>query len=518
MDSIGIEYLLNASKNHSFSDNMKKSDWTRVLICVGIVWTSFACSSRETASPAKPNILWIVANDLSTDLGSYGNTDVSTPNLDQLAKEGALYENFFTVGAVCSPNRSAFITGMYATSINSQNQFTKNKQPLPGSVIPVTEYFRRAGYFVTSSKGPKMDGGYYSGYNFAHNPGDQYDGQDWRNRADGQPFFAQVHLTYAHRPFEHDLSKPVDANAVSLPPYYPDHPLARKDWALYLETVQLLDQQIGEILERLKKDGLLENTVVFFFSDHGRPHVRDKQFLYDGGIHAPLIVRWPGKLKPETRNDRLISNIDLAPTAMALAGINIPEYMEGRDFLGTASEPRTHILSMRDRCDGTLDRIRAVRTSDFKYIKNFYPERPYTQFNAYKKWAYPMLTLMQVLEKEQKLTPAQKWFMAPTRAPEELYDLTTDPFETINLADRPEYQDKLKEMRTILDSWLTEGDKGQYPEDSAEVVYATELMQKEFKENMEAMGLSTNISDEDFLKYWERELLVSADSSVHAID
>lgn len=493
---------------------MKRSNCIQFVVGLGLLWALAGCSSREAEAPAKPNIVWIVANDLSTDLAIYGNADVSTPNLDRLAREGTLYENFFTVGAVCSPNRSAFITGMYATSINSQNQFAKNKIPLPDPVIPVTEHFRRAGYFVTSSYGPTLQGGYSSGYNFAHDPKALYDGQDWRDRAEGQPFFAQVHLRHAHRPFERDHANPIDPTTVTLPPYYPDHPLARKDWALYLETVQLLDRQIGEILERLEDDGLLENTVVFFFSDHGRPHVRDKQFLYDGGIHAPLIVRWPAKHKTASRNDRLISNIDLAPTAMALAGMQIPAYMEGRDFLSTESKPRTHILAMRDRCDGTVDRIRAVRTKDFKYIRNLYPEQPYTQFNAYKKWAYPMLTLMQVLEKEQKLTPAQKWFMASSRAPEELYDLAKDPFETINLAGAPAYQDTLRTMRTILDSWLTEGDKGQYPEDSTEVAFARELMQNEFVKNMEAMGLSTDVSDEELLKYWEHKLGVTAEVSL----
>jgi uncharacterized sulfatase len=292
--------------------------------------------------PSRPNVLWIVANDLSTDLGCYGNSQVSTPNLDQLAREGVVYQNFFTVGAVCSPSRSALITGMYSVSINSHNQFTKYKMPLPDPVVPFTEYFKEAGYFVANSRGMQMDNtGYYTGYNFVHDEEDMFDGTDWRKRSPGQPFFAQVHLTYAHRPFEPDPAHPVDPDKVVLPPYYPDHPLVRKDWALYLETVQLLDRQIGDILERLKKDGLADNTVVFFFADHGRPHVRGKQFLYDGGTHTPLIVRWPGHLTPGTKNNRLISNVDLAPTAMNLADIDIPEYIHGRDFLGKTSNPFT---------------------------------------------------------------------------------------------------------------------------------------------------------------------------------
>lgn len=473
-----------------------------VLLCYG-----FAYANQKAVS-SRPNILWIVANDISPDLGCYGNKLVSTPHLDQLAREGVIYQNFFTVGAVCSPSRSGLITGMYQVSINSHNQFTKYKKALPDPMVPVTDYFKKAGYFVTNSSGIQLDkAGYYTGYNFSHDAEKLHNGTDWRQRAPGQPFFAQIHLTYSHRPFESDPSQPVDPDKVVLPPYYPDHPLARKDWALYLETVQLMDQQIGKILERLKKDELADNTVIFFFGDHGRPHVRGKQFLYDGGIHTPLIVRWPGNLKSGTKNSRLISNIDLAPTAMQLAGIEIPDYMQGRDFMSKTSKPREHIFAMRDRCDGTIDRIRAVRTKDFKYIRNFYPELPYTQFNAYKKWAYPVLTLMQVMQKNGELTPEQAHFMAPDRPAEELYDLRNDPYEVHNLADQAAYQDKLKELSGILDGWLLEADKGKYPEDSSEIIYAQKLMKKEFKEHMEKKGLSDDISDEDFLKYWKKELL-----------
>lgn len=489
---------------------MENKTLKSILLLFVIVSGYFPASK---AASSKPNILWIVANDLSTDLGCYGNSQVSTPNLDQLAREGVIYGNFFTVGAVCSPSRSALITGMYSVSINSHNQFTKYKMPLPDPVVPVTEYFQDAGYFVANSRGTQMDNtGYYTGYNFVHDAEDLFDGTDWRKKSPDQPFFAQVHLTYAHRPFESDPSHPVDPDKVVVPPYYPDHPLARKDWALYLETVQLLDRQIGDILDRLEKDGLADNTVVFFFADHGRPHVRGKQFLYDGGIHTPLIVRWPGHLSPGTGNGRLISNVDLAPTAMNLAGIEIPEYLQGRDFLGKTSTPRAYVFSMRDRCDGTLDRIRSVRTKDFKYIRNFYPEKSYTQFNAYKKWAYPVLTLMQVMYKKGELTPGQARFMALDRPSEELYDLRNDPFEMTNLADQPDYQESLKEFRGVLDRKLKEVDTGKYPEDPAEIIDAQMIMSKEFDEHLKSMGLDPEISDEDFLKYWEKELGVTAKS------
>lgn len=478
-----------------------------------LTFSAGLAQSNSQHHQVKPNILWIVANDISPDLSCYGNTLVHTPNLDRLASQGILFENLFTVGAVCSPSRSAFITGMYQVSIHSQNQFTKYKKPLPEPVIPVTEYFRKAGYFVANGSGTDpRQARHYTGYNFLHDPAAMHDGTDWSQRAEGQPFFAQIHLKHSHRPFESDPSHPINPDDVVVPPYYPNHPLARKDWALYLETVQLLDDEVGVILKRLEADGLANNTVVFFFGDHGRPHPRGKQFLYDGGIHTPLIVRWPGHLVSGAKNNRLVSNIDLAPTAMALAGIKIPDYMQGRDFLQKNAGQRKYVFAMRDRCDGTIDRIRAVRTHDFKYIRNYYPKKPYTQFNGYKTWAYPVWTLMRVMEKNGQLTAQQSHFMAPGRPAEELYDLRTDPFELNNLADNQVYRKQLAELRKALDDVLDKADKGQYPEDAAEIAYAQELMKTEYKQHMEKIGLNEHVSDEALLEYWKRELLSPHDA------
>jgi arylsulfatase A-like enzyme len=478
-----------------------------VLLFVLSVFGWFSAPASTSQVATRPNILWIVANDISPDLGCYGNKLVHTPNLDKLAQEGVMYRNFITVGAVCSPSRSALITGMYSVSINSHNQFPKDKTTLPAPIVPVTEYFRQAGYYVANTGGVQMSGPHYTGYNFVHDPKKLYQGFDWGQKKKDQPFFAQVHLTLAHRPFKRDPSRPVNPDKVVLPPYYPNHPVARQDWALYLETIQLLDQQIGTILEKMKRDGLAQNTVVFFFGDHGRPHVRGKQFLYEGGINTPLIVRWPGHLPAGTTSDRLVSNIDLAATALQLANIKIPAHLQGQDFLSKTAPARAYAFAARDRCDETLDRIRAVRTKDFKYIRNFYPERPYTQFNAYKKWEYPVLTLMQVLQRQGKLNPDQARFMASNRPAEELYDLRKDPFELHNLAGQSAYETKLKELRAQLDNWLTVADKGPYPENPEEVSYAVELMKGKFKDAMEKKGLSPTISDEEYLQYWEKQLV-----------
>lgn len=454
--------------------------------------------SKPTVSktnPARPNILWIVADDLGPDLACYGDPLVHTPNLDRLAGEGTRFDHAYTVAAVCSVSRSALITGMYPVSIGCHQHRTQFKDSLPDPVRPITEYFQEAGYFVTNRG--KTD------YNFIHHKDSLYNGTDWRQREEDQPFFAQVQISYPHRPFKRDPSQPIDADLVTLPPYYPDHPIARQDWALYLETIQAVDREVGEILTRLEEDGLAENTVVFFFGDQGRPHVRAKQFLYEGGIQTPLIIRWPDKFKPGSIDDQLISNLDLAPTTMGIANIVPPDHVQGKDFLSEGTTPRKYIYAMRDRRDETVDRIRMVRSQNFKYLRNFYTERPYTQFNAYKKHSYPMLTLMQVMYKKGELTPEQARFMSQERPAEELYDLVNDPYELYNLANSEAHQEERKKLSSVLDTWLEEADRGQYPEDPKEIRHAENLMDQIFKKQMEAKGLSTDVSDEEFLEYWE---------------
>jgi len=467
-----------------------------------------SCGPTKTDSEDKkqsemPNILWIVADDLGTDLGCYGEFNAYTPNLDQFASEGTMYTNFFTVTAVCSPSRSALITGMYPSSINSHQHRTQYKLPLPEGIFPITKYFRDAGYFTSNGSFKSKDKPGKEDYNFTADS--LFDGTDWSQRKEGQPFFSQLQISFPHRPFKRDSENPINEKDIKLPPYYPDHRVARQDWALYLEYIQLLDKEVGKVLQRLEDEGLADNTKVFFFGDQGRPHVRAKQFMYDGGINTPLIIRGEDSFGPGQVSDILISNIDLGPTAMAIAGIDIPEYIQGKGFLPIGDE-RNYVFAMRDRRDETVDRIRAVRSKDYKYIKNFYPKRPYSQFNAYKKQSYPTLTLMQVLQKQGKLTPEQLLFMASERPPEELYDLKNDPFELNNLSGNPEHSEKLGEMRGVMEAWLQEVDKGTYPEDSAEIKYAEELMENYFKEHMEAKGLTSDVTDEVFLEYWEKYL------------
>ena len=484
---------------------MKEQKKTLALIV--IVLTALSCnrqSSNVENDLDKPNILWIVADDLGTDLGCYGDSLIYTPNLDRFANEGVKYNNFYTVTAVCSPSRSTMITGMYPTSINCHQHRTRYKDSLPDDIYPFTKYFKEAGYFTSNGDFRNKNRAGKQDYNFKADS--IFDGTDWSQRKPGQPFFSQIQVHYPHRAFSRDSLHPVDQKAVTLPPYYPNHWIARQDWVLYLETIQILDLEVGKILKRLDEEGLANSTIVFFFGDQGRCMMRAKQFMYDGGIHTPLIIRYPGEMHKGTVKDILVSNVDLAPATLALAGIKVPDNMQGVDFLDPGITEREYVFSMRDRRDETVDRIRAIRTKKFKYIRNFYPERPYTQFNAYKKRQYPVLTLMQVMHREGELNTVQDRFMKDTRTAEELYDLTSDPWEIHSLAGDKNYSDTLQYFRQLMDSVLLKYDKGTYPEDEEEILYAKELMENRYKTAMKRMGLSPQSTDEEILKYWKKQL------------
>ncbi len=453
----------------------------------------------------QPNVLWIYGEDLSPDLSCYGTPAVETPNIDRLASEGTRYTKAFVTCPVCSPSRSALITGTYQTHFDAHNHRSNRDKPLPADMKLITDCFREAGYFTCNSPGPPYSRPGKTDFNFQREQ--PFDGIDWEERAEGQPFYAQINIPDTHRIFKPDPENPVPPEDVALPPYYPDHPLTRKDWALYLESIQILDRKVGQILKRLDDEGLTENTLVVFMSDHGRAHIRCKQFLYDGGIHIPLIVRYPGAVAAGAVDERLVSGVDFAPTTLSFAGIDRPDFMQGTVFLGAEATRREAIFAARDRCDGTDDRIRCVRTERYKLIRNYHPERPYMQFNGYKKQQYPLWSLMPLLAERDELTPAQQHFLRETRPPEELYDLETDPFEVNNRAADPDYAAVRRELTSQLDRWMTEtNDMGEVPESSDITTYWDEHMAAGFKENMEKRGLSEDISDAAYVDWWEDHL------------
>ena len=471
--------------------------------------TRQAARARILKAQNRPNILWLISEDTSPDLACYGNNLVKTPNLDRLASEGARYTNAFVTGPVCSASRSAIMTGMYQTSIGAQNHRSHRSDGhiLPNPVMLITEHFRRGGYFRCNCAGLNYKQEGKTDWNFMYMTR-PFDGTDWSEHPAGQPFFAQINFSLTHRDFRRDKRNPIDPDKVTLPPCYPDHPLARRDWADYLESIQLLDTEIGVALQWLLKEGMADNTIVMYFSDNGRPHVRGKQWLYDEGVRIPMIVRWPGHVKPGTVVEDLISAIDFAPTFLAPAGVEPPAYMQGYNFLNDKGKRHEYIFAARDRCDGTVDRIRCVRSKRYKYIRNYYPERPYTQFNAYKKLQYPMLTLMQVLRNQGKLTPEQEQFMAPSRPREELYDLEKDPNELHNLADDRKLRGVLREHSRKLDAWIkSTRDQGEQAEDPQVVAFWQDDMTKSYMVEMRKRDLSPDISDEEYLQWWEKKLL-----------
>ncbi|MCB1231257.1 MAG: sulfatase [Verrucomicrobiae bacterium] len=470
---------------------------------------TFILSLAATAFAAPPNILWIVADDLGPELGCCGYEGVATPNIDRLAAEGVRYTRAFSSAPVCSASRTAFITGKYQTSIGGFHHRTRIIKPLPEPVKPVTELFRDAGYFVTNGAGSTgdLERPGKSDYNFEYEDKTMFDGTDWRQRAEGQPFFAQVQMHEPHRPF---VTSGRSGDGLDIPPFYPDHPVTRADWANYLATIEQLDERVGVVLDRLEAGGLADNTVVIFFGDHGRPHLRGKQWLYEGGILTPLIIRWPDKLTAGEVRDGMVSLIDLAPTSLAAAGIALPDWFDGVDILAPGFQGRDRIFAARDRCGDAPDRIRCVRTERWKYIRNFEPGRSFSQYSGYKKLQYPVLTLMAVMNAQGRLNGRQAEWFADTRPAEELYDLDADPWELNNLATDSAHADTVAQLRGELDTWIQQThDQGAELEGDA--AYMEALMAEKrgyYEKAMKRRKLDPDLSDRAYLEWWKKELRV----------
>jgi arylsulfatase A-like enzyme len=437
----------------------------RVLPLAALLF-AFSSPTRAADAPPRPNVLWLIAEDFGPELACYGTKQVHSPNLDRLAAEGVRYTRAYTTAPVCSASRSAFMTGMYQTTIGAHNHRSHRDDgyQLPAGVRVLTEWFRDAGYFTANVRELPAAVGFRGAgktdWNFAP-PAKPFDTDRWTELKAHQPFFAQINFQETHRAFR--APKRADPATVDIPPYYPDHPVTRADWAAYLDAASELDRKVGKVLQQLEADGLADNTVVVFFGDHGQAHVRGKQFCYEEGLHIPLIVRWPTKLptpqhfKRGTVDDRFIEAIDLGPTMLSLAGAAKPPKMQGRVFLGDKTDPpRQYAFGARDRCDETVFRLRTVRDARYRYIRNFTPDRPFLQANAYKERAYPVWTLLPKLHAEGKLTPAQARLCAPTMPAEELYDLERDPHQIDNLAAKPEHQPTLIRMRKVLEAWIEE--------------------------------------------------------------
>ena len=478
--------------------------------------------ARAAVVPQKqrPNIVWMIVEDMSAHYSCYGETTIQTPNVDQLASRGTRFSRAFVTAPICSICRSALITGRYQTSIGAQNHRSGvpgHEIHLPADVELVPAVLRKAGYHtnnltveaflrsdddVKSSPEVKVA---KTDYNFQWDEAATYDSTHWAAREAKKPFFVQVQMhggkyrnvadtsKWTAKALK-DLGSVTSPNDVHLPPYLPNDPVILEDWAQYLDTVRYTDWEVGRVIQRLKDAGELDNTVIFFMTDHGISHVRNKQFLYDGGTHVPLIVAGPGVASGVVRDD-VVEHIDLGATSMRLAGIARPASMHSQDILAADYQPREYVFAARDRADETVDLMRSVRDTRWKYIFNGFPNRPYLQPNRYKD-NKPIQQAMRRLYAAGQLNADQSLIMAETRPREELYDTQTDPFELHNLAGKQEHQSRLETMRTAFRDWQERtGDPG-VPE--SEDVYRIEVGAKhleggknadntQYKNNVELM-------------------------------
>lgn len=453
--------------------------WLVTVLAVGFASVGMAAE--------RPNILWFVVDDMSANFSCYGESAIQTPNVDRLAAEGVRFTHAYATAPVCSTFRSAMITGMYQTTIHAHHHRSgrgEHRIRLPANVRPIPALMKEAGYYTCIgsgllgwdyrtrkiAKGKERRG--KTDYNFDWDPA-MYDSHDWSGRGPEQPFFMQVQLHggklrgAAERHYDQFAMQVKDLlgthtkeEHLELPPYYPRDSVLLRDWAAYLDSVRVTDYHVGLVMERLRREGLLENTLVVFFTDHGISHARGKQFLYDEGTHIPLIVRGPGMAKGITRAD-LVEHIDVAALSLAAAGLQIPAAMQGRDVLSRDYEPRQAVFAARDRCGEAADRIRSVRTDRYLYIKNFYPQRPLLMPSSYKDSKLILQRLRALHASGDLAALSGRVLFAEERPSEELYLYKTDRWQTQNLSSDPQHAEALREHRERLARWMADtGDPG----------------------------------------------------------
>ncbi|MFT4512133.1 MAG: N-sulfoglucosamine sulfohydrolase [Planctomycetota bacterium] len=441
---------------------------TRLVSLLLALLFSLTLTSTLTAQQPAPNILWIFVEDMNDWFGCTGDELVKTPNIDKLAASGVRFNRAYMPAGVCSPTRSAVITGCWQTTIGAHNHRSSrgdNQIDLPKGVRPLPALMREHGYY-TFNYG-KTD------YNFRHKSAELY---DWHktnmnfdkfnpshlwlpSRKANKPFFGQIQL----RGGKNRSTAKVDPSKVKVPPYYPDTPVVREEIAHHYDVIQKTDREVGKIIKHLLADGMYANTVVFFFSDHGYRMHRHKQFLYEGGVRVPCMVAGPN-IGMGVRDD-LISGIDLAATTLQLAGITRPNSMQGRDIFGDKFS-RKYVISARDRCDYSIDKIRAVTTERYKYIRNYLTDRPYMQPQYRDAWR--ITKQLHAAAKSGDLNKTQMQFYGDARPAEEFYDLKSDPHQIRNLAESASVRAKLDSHRQLLADWIEQtGDLGQEPESEA---------------------------------------------------
>ncbi|MEM6330288.1 MAG: sulfatase-like hydrolase/transferase [Planctomycetota bacterium] len=476
-----------------------------------------------------PNILWIITDDQSTDMGAYGTPGLNTPRMDQLASEGVLYQNAYATSPACSPSRTAMMVGMYQTSLPvAMHHRPSSRQPLPAGVAPVSEYFQANGYFVGNAQ-PDFTGQGKFDMNFANPDGsalsfdDLFDGTDWRQAGD-QPWFMQVNIFEPHRPFSGGNTSPGRTALLDLPGNLPDHPLARADYADYLASIETADALVGSVLDRLEADGLADNTIVFFFSDNGREFTGAKGTAYDAGVNVPLVVRVPEAyrddrpdLGPGTVNTGLVSMLDVTAASLAAAGIDLgaPElsHLHGVDMLAAGFGGREAVFSANDRSGNRFARSRTVRVGDLAYIFNYNTNLSSFGLDAhwYSRSERPIHALLEVMRGRGLLTEEDGLLFGDQLPREELYDLASDPYQQNNLADDPAYAEHLLDFRTRLTDWsLSTGDLGGQPDPDRQAATNWFNSTGRFR-YLDTKGLPRDTTDYEYLQWWAGELGVPID-------
>lgn len=442
-------------------------------VCI-LAATPLLAGAQEREAEERPNILFIMAEDISNDLACYGIRGVRTPHLDRLAEEGMRFTRFYTTSPICSPSRTALMTGIYQTAIGGHHHRDREAIP-PEQVVPLTHLLRDAGYLTILGSDQVLDKGLKIDVNIDFRNGRRalfdvtaYDDLRALRR---RPFFQQVQMKSTHRDAgaprwaetRAASAHPVDPDAVEVPPYLPDIPEVRYDIANYLDMIEYMDAEVGRLLAELKEDGHFENTIIVFIGDNGRNQIRGKSYLWEAGILCPLIIRGPG-IEPGGVNHDLISGIDLTVQMLAWAGATPPPAMQGRAFLGCNDyTPRSAVFAARDRHDEVMDCSRAIVTERYKYIVNFMPEVPWDARIRYYEnpRVRPLLPVLRDMNEKGLLTPGQAVFFLPRKPEEQLYDLATDPWELLNVADDPDYLEIRQALRAELFHWMEEtGDQG----------------------------------------------------------
>lgn len=428
--------------------------------------TPVALRAAEGAGMARPNILWLTAEDICPMLGCYGDAYAVTPSLDRFATQAVRFTHAFGITGVCAPNRSCLITGVFPSRLGSHGM--RSTTVLPDFIKCFPEYLRRAGYYCTNNA--KTD------YNFRV-PEQAWDAcsrqAHWKYRQPGQPFFAVFnhevcHESQARVPEEryqqntkrltpeqrHDPAK------APVPPFHPDTPEVRRDWARYYDNVTAMDYQVGDKLQELEEAGLAEDTIVFFFGDNGTGLPGMKKWIWEGGLHVPLMVRFPKKWEhlapaaPGQTIDRLVSFVDFAPTVLSLCGVAVPEHMQGEAFLGGSAGPaRKYVHAIRDRMAERFDVVRVVRDHRFQYHRNFAPHLTWSQFVSYTE-EMPTMRVWRQLSDEGKLAGPSGRYFSPVKPMEELYDNERDPHHVTNLAGEPAHRAALERMRAECMAWM----------------------------------------------------------------